>query len=676
MKLNLVTIILTMQLFSCQGVPSDVKQALEMSGENKEELKKVITHYQNPKDSLKLKAAYFLIGKVMPYEVFVDASKNSKLNSFFKRLKDSIHVFDEKSLEQRKECVKKICYQYKEENGEVRLSNGIIKNDLKTISATFLIENIEYAFKAWELPWSKKYNFDQFCEYILPYRSGRQVPNSWRKYFFEEFKQFRDTLANETDAVVVCKKLNRFLRQEKFTGSKTFYNAPEVLTGANMYKTKMFGNCVSISNLILESMRSIGIPVTEILMNKFGFNGKDHVANAVLKTDGNWLYFNGVSEDPGDLVFKEKLTKVYRKTIINEGDFTEKSIKPIGKLNLFGWKDITKEVMKTFTLRLPLLRTDIGKNEVAYLCIFDLKTPKTWVPIDWALMNKNKKEVVFKDVGGKEVVYIAMIEKEFEGLSPVSLPFILTKGGAINYLKEEGVTKVIVKRKHAPKPHLEKIAKALIGGVFEGANNAGFKNSKVLFTLGEVLDVSPMNIFVSAKAFRYYRFVYPEIKDGFYYDMAELAFGNKNIFDERKDKYLGSKGIDKKIIETLFDSDLLTYPRFYRKKGILRSYIPQTKELFLGLSDKVWVGVDFGTSKKISQIQYCPRTDKNGIYAGMEYELFYWENRWVSAGVKIAKSNKLTYDNVPKNTLFWLKNHTEGKEERIFTYENGRQIWW
>lgn len=33
-------------------------------------------------------------------------------------------------------------------------------------------------------------------------------------------------------------------------------------------------------------------------------------------------------------------------------------------------------------------------------------------------------------------------------------------------------------------------------------------------------------------------------------------------------------------------------------------------------------------------------------------------------------------DNVPTNALLLLRNHTKGKEERIFTYENGEQVWW
>jgi hypothetical protein len=72
----------------------------------------------------------------------------------------------------------------------------------------------------------------------------------------------------------------------------------------------------------------------------------------------------------------------------------------------------------------------------------------------------------------------------------------------------------------------------------------------------------------------------------------------------------------------------------------------------------------------------CPRNDKNGIYPGMRYELFIWDDEWISQGVKVATDDKIGFDNVPANAVMWLRNHDEGKEERIFTMKEGRQVWW
>lgn len=89
-----------------------------------------------------------------------------------------------------------------------------------------------------------------------------------------------------------------------------------------------------------------------------------------------------------------------------------------------------------------------------------------------------------------------------------------------------------------------------------------------------------------------------------------------------------------------------------------------------------YIGIDFGKEVEIDRIIYSPRTDGNDVIPGEEYELFYWENRWVSLGRKKADGFRLQYDSVPDNSLLWLHNRTKGVEERIFTYMNNEQIWW
>ena len=40
--------------------------------------------------------------------------------------------------------------------------------DQDTISADYIIENIDLAFDSWSKPWSQNISFDDFCRYILP----------------------------------------------------------------------------------------------------------------------------------------------------------------------------------------------------------------------------------------------------------------------------------------------------------------------------------------------------------------------------------------------------------------------------------------------------------------------------------------------------------------------------
>ncbi|HJT73593.1 MAG TPA: hypothetical protein VJ720_06230, partial [Chitinophaga sp.] len=93
-------------------------------------------------------------------------------------------------------------------------------------------------------------------------------------------------------------------------------------------------------------------------------------------------------------------------------------------------------------------------------------------------------------------------------------------------------------------------------------------------------------------------------------------------------------------------------------------------------ADNSWVGIDLGEKKSVSEIRFLTRNDMNGIQKGDQYELFYWNNKWVSLGKQIAVNTYLHFDNVPANALLWLRNLSGGIEERIFTYENDQQVWW
>ena len=49
---------------------------------------------------------------------------------------------------------------------------------------------------------------------------------------------------------------------------------------------------------------------------------------------------------------------------------------------------------------------------------------------------------------------------------------------------------------------------------------------------------------------------------------------------------------------------------------------------------------------------------------------------WKEMATKKPESHRSIFDNIPENALLLLSDGTKGKEECIFTYENGKQIWW
>ena len=82
-----------------------------------------------------------------------------------------------------------------------------------------------------------------------------------------------------------------------------------------------------------------------------------------------------------------------------------------------------------------------------------------------------------------------------------------------------------------------------------------------------------------------------------------------------------------------------------------------------------------GKEVKVDRIVYTPRNRDNYVRPGDVYELFYCERDWQSAGTIKATADSLVFRNIPENALLLLRNHTRGKDERIFVYENGEQQW-
>ena len=87
--------------------------------------------------------------------------------------------------------------------------------------------------------------------------------------------------------------------------------------------------------------------------------------------------------------------------------------------------------------------------------------------------------------------------------------------------------------------------------------------------------------------------------------------------------------------------------------------------------------IDLGSPHEISRIDYFPWNDGNFVIPGHDYELAYWNwDKWETIARLPSNDYCLTFDSIPAHALLILHDLTEGKEERPFTLNNGRQIWW
>ena len=152
MKLFWITLLIS-SLVSCHNFKEDrqLSFALERAGENRRELEQVLEHYKN--DSLKYRAACFLI-KNMPghysYCGKITNTYNKQIDSIILQTQKEGRYHDTPYLANRIDRISKI-----HEN-----TSFPIQEDIRIITADFLIQNIEQAFHLWEdAPWSRHFKF-------------------------------------------------------------------------------------------------------------------------------------------------------------------------------------------------------------------------------------------------------------------------------------------------------------------------------------------------------------------------------------------------------------------------------------------------------------------------------------------------------------------------------------
>ena len=67
------------------------------------------------------------------------------------------------------------------------LLKNMDKDDKNILSTSFLIDNCNYAYEAWDnTPWGKV-NESLFLEYVLPFSSLNERRDNWRQDFYERF---------------------------------------------------------------------------------------------------------------------------------------------------------------------------------------------------------------------------------------------------------------------------------------------------------------------------------------------------------------------------------------------------------------------------------------------------------------------------------------------------------
>lgn len=533
--------------------------------------------------------------------------------------------------------------------------------DLSIINADSLILSLDYSFALRDTSeYLHHYSFDDFLEYILPYRIACE-PAEY--YWNRDIPRWVDV--NSTDSCDILTLAKRINRKIKINTMPEVWGNPQM--GYTATISGRFGKCDDRAILATMAMRSLGIPAAFEFIPNWGSNNNGHSFCGVILANDSVCVFQDVNDDGENLLLSQKAPKIYRQMFSTQNSllvYKNRDTEPIPPLfqdcNL---RDVTKlHNIGQQDVKIPL-RTETS-NKIAYLCVF---TPQEWIPIAYG---ENKGiNTLFEAVGdgsnplgfkatkgeniGNGIVYLPAIYTN-GGIEPVADPIILSTNGIRTIVPSTKTEQVRLTRKYPRFIRFIRFADEMVGGVFEGANSPSFSDAVTLYSITDTPLSRLQRIDVTTgQTFKYIRYRKPQ---------GTFSLGEMRVYD------VAGQPICAKLITTeaiIGEKDL----------GNICDGKPLTYYELPGCID-LWVGTEFAHPTRISQIEFCPRNDDNEITPGDEYELFYWNSTWISLGRKTATDYMLEYTVVPKGALLWLRNLTKGREERPFTYENGTQIWW
>ena len=529
--------------------------------------------------------------------------------------------------------------------------------DKEYISPGFLQAQDSLAFLALsKAKWRSQVSVGDFVEYILPYKQEVEFVDNWRELLFSHYIDLvsADSSLCNLDSLYLYHKRHTYSSLSKHLDIKNQYPSQDNFSWLSFCNE---GDCVARCLLMMYHLRAAGAPATLDYIPAWGnrpyakhayvglanraeqveklLENSNDPHNAVNDLNGcmtdTFMFIFPTHEIPKGIYvqYEKTIPKVYRKTWSVQKDIvkildrhSEAEIdRDLLRPNSI---DVTNQYLKTVDVE---LQVDSAANKsLVYLAVFDTNG---WRPVSYAVV-KDKK-AIFKNMG-KNIVYIPVCEMG-RGPEPIGSPFVLTNEGNTCFLEPDYNNRINMSllRKYPLFAYSANYTKPFKNAVITGGVDSENRLSEDIYKIQEY-PFLPLTINVNTN--EEYEWIRLQTEKN---EKARV-----NTFDCYT---LNSLGEEKKI-----------EGKIIRVDGQLQ--------------------VNFEEATTVSKIVIWPRNDENFIIKGNVYELMYWDKGWNSLGVKEAQEFSLLFDNVPANALYWLKCLTEGKEERIFTYENGKQIWW
>lgn len=548
--------------------------------------------------------------------------------------------------------------------------------DSNILNPEFLIEHIDNAFTAWHTSdVSRNLSFEDFKEYILPYRvinsvgfseTGKHLKSMFNKYIWDK---------NDVDVKHIVDKYNKAIYALRDMNGKMNFKHHNGM--ADVF-SRDYCDCIDMANWGALTLRACGIPtVVEYNICYRSLSGRHYFCSIYNTSDSTWSSFNPESSIPGekDWAFAET-ANVYRITYAPQQDtpYYLRAKEEFIPTNLSDpcIKDVTIYLCKTSSITLPAKIS--SNNNLVYLATFS-KENDGIIPVTWGTVNHNTKKAHFQHILANMIYF--PIYYPSEKWEAFGAPFYVDSMNNICEIpytnrNDSSTCNVILTRKYPRKPNMTDVAYNLVGSTILGANTKDFSDADVLLTISRPLQPYLQNLKLSKTGkYQYYRFCAPAEHPNANISMLEwisnTKYGYTNIEESSRCAVLNPADTLSSPANTIKLLDAPSWAEMATKAeydGNMQTAPGAYPDITLRLK----------TPQIVESIQIAPLNADNGIKPQNIYELFYWDNEWISLGCQKADYEFIEYKNIPVGKLYWLKNLSQGEEEMPFVLSNGKQI--